>query len=87
MSRTMTDDRCSNFEKKPPKRDYPDYYKVIERATSISDVKTMVRQGKIKDWNTLAKEVRLIWENAKDYNEPGSHIYDMTEALQVFHMH
>ena len=73
----------SNFEKKPPKRDYPDYYKLIERPTSISDVKILVRQGKIKDWDTLAKEVRLVWDNAKEYNEPGSDIYDMTESLEV----
>ena len=70
-----------NFEKKPPKRDYPDYYQVIERPTAISDVKTMVRQNKIADWNALAREVRLIWSNAKEYNEPGSAIYEMAESL------
>ncbi|RMZ79467.1 hypothetical protein DV738_g3369, partial [Chaetothyriales sp. CBS 135597] len=71
-----------NFEKKPSKRDYPDYYKLIERPTSISDVKTMVRQGKVADWDSLAREVRLIWDNAKEYNEPGSDIYAMAEALE-----
>lgn len=70
-----------NFEKKPPKRDYPDYYQVIERPTSIADVKSMVRQNKIADWNALAREVRLIWSNAKEYNEPGSPIYEMAEEL------
>lgn len=73
----------SNFEKKPPKRDYPDYYKVIEQPTSIADVKAMVRQGRLKSWDALAREVRLIWDNAKEYNEPGSDIYEMTEALEV----
>ena len=43
----------------------------------------MVRQGKIKDPDTLAREVRLIWENAKEYNEPGSEIYELTETLEV----
>lgn len=71
-----------NFEKKPPKRDYPDYYQVIERPTAISDVKTMVRQNKIADWNALAREVRLIWSNAKEYNETGSAIYEMAEGLE-----
>jgi hypothetical protein len=75
-----------NFEKKPPKRDYPDYYKLIEQPTSISDVKTLVRQGKVKTWDALAREVRLIWENAKEYNEPGSDIYEMTEILEVQHL-
>ncbi|RMZ91450.1 hypothetical protein DV736_g1317, partial [Chaetothyriales sp. CBS 134916] len=71
-----------NFEKKPPKRDYPDYYKLIEQPTSISDAKILVRQGKVGDWDSLAREVRLIWDNAKEYNEPGSDIYAMTEALE-----
>lgn len=80
-----TDACCSNFEKRPPKRDYPDYYKLIERPTSISDVKALVRQGTITEWDALAKEVRLIWDNAKEYNEPGSEIYDLTEALEVWY--
>lgn len=71
-----------NFEKKPPKRDYPDYYQVIERPTSIADVKALVRQNKIADWNELAREGRLIWSNAKEYNEPGSAIYQMAEDLE-----
>ena len=81
--RDYTDRHSSNFEKKPPKRDYPDYYKMIDRPTSISDVKVMIRQGKVTDWDHLAKEVRLIWDNAKTYNEEGSPIYEMTEALEV----
>lgn len=75
-------DGAVNFEKRPPKRDYPDYYRVIDKPTSISDVKVMVRQGKIADWNALAREVRLIWKNAKEYNEPGSDIYVMAEELE-----
>lgn len=72
-----------NFEEKPPKRDYPDYYKVIQQPTSISDVRNMVEKGKIPDWNSFTKEVRLIWDNAKEYNEPGSPIYEMAEELEV----
>ena len=76
------EENAVNFEKKPPKRDYPDYYRLIDRATSISDVKILVKQGKIADWDSLAVEVRLIWENAKEYNEPGSAIFEMAEVLE-----
>ncbi|RMZ83470.1 hypothetical protein DV737_g1597, partial [Chaetothyriales sp. CBS 132003] len=82
LDKLSEQENAVNFEKKPPKRDYPDYYKLIERPTSISDVKTLVRQGKVGDWDSLAREVRLIWDNAKEYNEPGSDIYAMTEALE-----
>jgi hypothetical protein len=71
-----------NFEKRPPKRDYPDYYQIIARPTSIADVRTMVKQQKIANWDAFADEIRLIWRNAKEYNEPGSDIYDMTEELE-----
>jgi hypothetical protein len=43
----------------------------------------MVRQGKIEDWDALAREVRLIWDNAKEYNDPSSAIYEMTESLEA----
>ncbi|KAK5195497.1 hypothetical protein LTR47_003810 [Exophiala xenobiotica] len=71
-----------NFEEKVPKRDYPDYYKVIKRPTSISDVRSMVEDDAIPDWDSLAREVRLIWDNAKEYNQEGSEIYAMAEKLE-----
>jgi len=37
----------------------------------------------IQDWEALAREVRLIWDNAKDYNQEDSDIYIMAEKLEV----
>ena len=73
-----------NFEKKPPRRDLPHYYKVIERPTSINDVRVMVQQNKITTWEDFARETRLIWTNAKEYNEPESAIYQMTIKLEAW---
>jgi hypothetical protein len=73
----------SNFEEKVPKRDYPDYYKMIKKPTSISDIRAQVESDTIQDWDTLAKEVRLIWSNAKEYNVEGSDIVLMAETLEV----
>ena len=83
LEELSTQDNAINFERRPPKRDYPDYYKLIKEPTSISDVKMMVKQGKLKQWNAFAREVRLIWDNAKEYNEPDSAIYEITESLEV----
>lgn len=44
----------------------------------------MVQQGKITTWDDFAKEARLIWSNAKEYNEPGSEIYLMAEELETW---
>ena len=72
-----------NFEEKVPKKDYPDYYKLIKKPTSISDARALVEKDSIQDWDALAKEVRLIWKNAKEYNQEGSDIYIMAEKLEV----
>lgn len=72
-----------NFEEKVPKKDYPDYYKIISKPTSISDIKTLARKDLIQDWDALAREVRFIWENAKEYNTEDSDIYAMAEKLEV----
>lgn len=81
-----TDPAYSNFEERVSKKDYPDYYKVIKKPTSISDVRALVESDAIPDWDTLAKEVRLIWDNAKEYNQEGSDIYIMAEKLEVSDM-
>ncbi|ETI25963.1 hypothetical protein G647_02740 [Cladophialophora carrionii CBS 160.54] len=73
-----------NFEEKVPKKDYPDYYKMIKKPTSISDVRALVEKGVVQDWDALAKEVRLIWDNAKEYNLEGSDIYLMAEKLEAW---
>lgn len=84
LDELSTQENAINFEEKPSKREIPHYYKVIERPTSISDVRGMVEKGKIGSWNDFAKEVRLIWANAKEYNEPGSEIYTMAEELETW---
>lgn len=40
-------------------------------------------KGTIQDWDSLAVEVRLIWDNAKEYNQEGSDIYMMAEKLEA----
>jgi len=73
-----------NFERKPPRRELPHYYKVIQRPTSINDVRMLVQQGKLATWEEFARETRLIWTNAKEYNEPGSDIFGMAEKLETW---
>jgi len=46
-------------------------------------VRSLVEDDAIPDWDSLAREVRLIWDNAKEYNQEGSEIYTMAEKLEV----
>lgn len=73
----------SNFEQKPPKRDYRDYYKVIAEPIAIEDIRDLVDNGSIDDWNALASKIRLIWTNAREYNTEESDIYRMADDLEV----
>ncbi|KAK5070754.1 hypothetical protein LTR51_006765 [Lithohypha guttulata] len=84
LDQLSVQDDAINFEHKPSRRDYGDYYRIIKQPTSINDVRKSVQQGKVKSWEDFAREVRLIWTNAKEYNEPTSTIYSMTERLETW---
>jgi|SRR2546423_11768699 len=72
-----------NFYEKPSKRQYPDYYQLIQRPTSLTDIKKQVEKGRFSTWDSFIAEMRLIWSNAKLYNDDGSQIYLFAEALEV----
>ena len=36
-----------------------------------------------KSWDSLANTMSLIWKNARDYNEDGSDIYNVSLELEV----
>lgn len=84
LDELSTQEHAINFENKPSRRDIPEYYRIIKKPTSINDVRKMVQSGKVKTWEEFARETRLIWANAKEFNEPGSEIYVMTEALETW---
>ena len=79
----LSTDRDRNFWEKPSKRQYPEYYKMIAKPTALIDVKKSVEKGRISSWDIFIEEVRLIWDNAKDFNEEGSVIFDIAETLEV----
>lgn len=72
-----------NFYEKPSKRQYPDYYQLISRPTSLSDIRRQVEKARFTTWDAFIAEMRLIWINAKAYNDDGSQIYIFAEALEV----
>jgi protein polybromo-1 len=72
-----------NFYEKPSRRQYPDYYQLIQRPTSLTDIKKQVEKGRFSTWDAFIAEMRLIWSNAKLYNDDGSQIYLFAEAMEV----
>lgn len=76
-----------------PTRALKDYYQLIKTPMSLSGVQKKVRGVKgrepptgitlLKSWNEFEEQVSLIWKNAREYNEDGSDIYDLSLQLEV----
>ena len=62
---------------------YPDYYTVIETPISMVNIGTNVKQGKVYQSVTqYSSDWDLMFENARQYNEDGSMIYEDSYTLQ-----
>jgi hypothetical protein len=76
-----------------PSRQLKDYYALIKEPMSLTSVKKKV-QGVVgrdqptghtlfKSWGAFETTMSLIWNNARDYNEDGSEIYNVSLELEV----
>ncbi|KAH0364279.1 Bromodomain-containing protein, partial [Aureobasidium melanogenum] len=54
-----------------PPRTLTDYYNIIKKPTSLTSVH-------FKTWDAFEDEVSYIWRNARDYNEDGSDIFNLS---------
>lgn len=59
-----------------------DYPKIIKRPMDLGTMQDRCESGQYSDAWTFAEDMRLVWENAKTYNRPGSGIYLVAEQLQ-----
>ncbi|KAL5121310.1 hypothetical protein ACEQ8H_000778 [Pleosporales sp. CAS-2024a] len=77
-----------------PSRSLKDYYALIKEPMSLAAVKKKV-QGIVgrdqptghtlfKSWDSFEEAVSLIWKNARDYNEDGSDIYNLSLELEEY---
>merc|ERR1719163_1190456 len=60
-------------------RDYP---QIIKNPMDLGTIETKLSRGLYADAWEFAEDVRLVWTNAKTYNQPGSGIYMVAENLQ-----
>jgi hypothetical protein len=70
------------FMKLPEKHELPDYYEVIKHPMDLSTIKVRLRAGSYKSWAALSADIKLMCDNAREYNQPGSEIYEDADALQ-----
>ena len=66
------------------RKDYPDYYRIIKKVTSLSTVKENLVSGRIKSMGQFINQMELVFRNAQTYNDEGSLLYQDSKTLQDY---
>ncbi|XP_068449464.1 polybromo 1, like isoform X5 [Clinocottus analis] len=73
---------CDLFMVKPSKKDYPDYYKVILEPMDLKTIEHNIRIERYATEDALMEEMKLMFRNARHYNEEGSQVYNDADILE-----
>ena len=65
---------CDLFMVKPSKKDYPDYYKVILEPMDLKTIEHNIRNERYTTEEALLEDMKLMFRNARHYNEEGSQV-------------
>ncbi|KAJ1958911.1 ATP-dependent DNA helicase Snf21, partial [Dipsacomyces acuminosporus] len=78
--------RCDLFLDLPSKRDYPDYYMIIRQPIAMKTIRKRVKALHYASVADFHKDWKLMFDNARTYNEEGSFVYvdacEMQNALE-----
>lgn len=70
----------------PSKRDYPQYYVMIKEPISMKMIEKKIKKEEYNSINDLRRDVQLLVDNAKTFNEDGSLIYEDACTIEVGHI-
>ncbi|XP_034553548.1 protein polybromo-1 isoform X6 [Notolabrus celidotus] len=73
---------CDLFMVKPSKKDYPDYYKVILEPMDLRNIEHNIRSDKYMTEDAMVEDMKLMFRNARHYNEEGSQVYNDADVLE-----
>ncbi|XP_051874243.1 protein polybromo-1 isoform X8 [Pristis pectinata] len=73
---------CELFLVKPSKKDYPDYYKVILEPIDLKILEHNIRSEKYASEEAFVDDLKLMFRNARHYNEEGSQVYNDANMLE-----
>jgi len=77
--------RCELFRDLPDRRDYPDYYQLITHPIALSTLRKRGTTNHYKSVQQYRDDWRLMFNNARTYNQEGSWVYiDAEEMEKVF---
>ncbi|KAL0181707.1 hypothetical protein M9458_024113, partial [Cirrhinus mrigala] len=63
---------CDLFMVKPSKKDYPDYYKIILEPMDLRTIDHNIRSDRYPGEDAMMEDMKLMFRNARHYNEEGS---------------
>ncbi|KAE8148807.1 hypothetical protein BDV25DRAFT_11156 [Aspergillus avenaceus] len=75
--------KVRHFERLPDKATYPDYYVEIKEPIAIDIIKRKSKRKKYTSVDHFMRDMDLMFNNAKAYNQPESQIYKDAVDLQV----
>uniref|UniRef100_A0A8D3E6I9 Protein polybromo-1 n=1 Tax=Scophthalmus maximus TaxID=52904 RepID=A0A8D3E6I9_SCOMX len=73
---------CDLFMVKPSKKDYPDYYNVILEPMDLKTIEHNIRIESYATEQALLDDMKLMFRNARHYNEEGSQVYNDADVLE-----
>ena len=77
--------RSDLFKELPDKKMYPDYYEIIKQPIALSSIRKRITSIYYKTAPDFEADWRLIFNNARTYNQEGSWVYnDADEMEKVF---
>ncbi|KAK2038431.1 SNF2 family domain-containing protein [Colletotrichum somersetense] len=68
----------------PPKRDYADYYLIIQNPISMKQIEQKIKKQQYYSLGDMRKDVDLMFSNCQTYNEEASLLYQDSLTLQKF---
>ncbi|KHN99495.1 SNF2-family ATP dependent chromatin remodeling factor snf21 [Metarhizium album ARSEF 1941] len=72
------------FIKLPPKRDYADYYVIIQNPICMNQIQTRIKKEEYSSLSDLRKDFQLMIRNCQTYNEDGSILYQDAKTMEEF---
>ena len=70
------------FMQKPSKKDYPDYYEVINHPIDMTMINEKIKKSMYKSTENFIQDCRLMFNNCRQYNEEGSEIVKDANTLE-----
>jgi len=71
------------FVKLPPKRDYADYYLIIQNPICMKDIDRKIKKEEYGSLGDMKKDVGLMIRNCRTYNEDGSLLWQWAGLMGV----